>query len=181
MARTLDEVIEFACEIGYPVILRPAFTLGGTGGGFAHNENEVIELGKHALSLSLTHEVLVEKSILGFKEIEFEVIRDKNDTAIVVCSMENIDPVGVHTGDSMVVAPTQTLSKREYDLLSKAALDLIRALKIEGGCNVQFALDPFSFDYYVIEVNPRVSGLVRSPLKQQLIPLLESAARLRLD
>ncbi|MDO4500925.1 MAG: carbamoyl-phosphate synthase large subunit [Erysipelotrichaceae bacterium] len=157
IARNIDDVLKYANQIGYPVVLRPAFTLGGTGGGFAYNDEEVIEIGKNALKLSPVSEVLVEKSIKGYKEIEFEVMRDKNDTAIVICSMENIDPVGVHTGDSIVVAPCQTLSNKEYQLLRNAALSLIRELKIEGGCNVQFALDPFSFNYYVIEVNPRVS------------------------
>ena len=159
VARTIEEVVEYANKIGYPVVLRPAFTLGGTGGGFAYDDDEVIALGKNALKLSPVSEVLVEKSIKGYKEIEFEVMRDHNDTAIVICSMENIDPVGVHTGDSMVVAPCQTLSNKEYQLLRNAALTLIRELKIEGGCNVQFALDPFSFDYYVIEVNPRGPGV----------------------
>ena len=157
IARNIDDVVKYANLIGYPVVLRPAFTLGGTGGGFAYNDEEVLEIGKNALKLSPVNEVLVEKSIKGYKEIEFEVMRDANDTAIVICSMENIDPVGVHTGDSMVVAPSQTLSNKEYQLLRNAALSLIRELKIEGGCNVQFALDPFSFNYYVIEVNPRVS------------------------
>ena len=157
VAHTIEQVVEYANMIGYPVVLRPAFTLGGTGGGFAYNDEEVISLGKNALKLSPVSEVLVEKSIKGYKEIEFEVMRDANDTAIVICSMENIDPVGVHTGDSMVVAPAQTLSNKEYQMLRNAALSLIRELNIEGGCNVQFALDPFSFDYYVIEVNPRVS------------------------
>ena len=157
IARNIDDVVKYANLIGYPVVLRPAFTLGGTGGGFAYNDEEVLEIGKNALKLSPVNEVLVEKSIKGYKEIEFEVMRDANDTAIVICSMENIDPVGVHTGDSMVVAPSQTLSNKEYQLLRNAALALIRELKIEGGCNVQFALDPFSFNYYVIEVNPRVS------------------------
>ena len=157
VAHTIEQVVEYANLIGYPVVLRPAFTLGGTGGGFAYNDEEVISLGKNALKLSPVSEVLVEKSIKGYKEIEFEVMRDANDTAIVICSMENIDPVGVHTGDSMVVAPAQTLSNKEYQMLRNSALSLIRELKIEGGCNVQFALDPFSFDYYVIEVNPRVS------------------------
>ena len=157
IARNIDDVVKYANLIGYPVVLRPAFTLGGTGGGFAYNDEEVLEIGKNALKLSPVNEVLVEKSIKGYKEIEFEVMRDANDTAIVICSMENIDPVGVHTGDSMVVAPSQTLSNKEYQLLRNAALKLIRELKIEGGCNVQFALDPISFNYYVIEVNPRVS------------------------
>ena len=157
IANTVEEIVDSANRIGYPVILRPGFTLGGTGGGFAYNDEDARTIGKNALKLSPVSEVLVEKSILGYKEIEFEVMRDKNDTAIVICSMENIDPVGVHTGDSMVVAPAQTLTKKEYTMLSSAALNIIKELKIEGGCNVQFALDPFSFDYYVIEVNPRVS------------------------
>ncbi|HPD02590.1 MAG TPA: carbamoyl-phosphate synthase large subunit, partial [Clostridia bacterium] len=142
---------------GYPVIIRPAFTLGGTGGGFAENAGEVAEICKNALKISPVEQVLVEKSVKGFKEIEFEVIRDKADTAVSVCCMENVDPVGVHTGDSIVVAPSQTLTNREYQMLRTAALKIIRALKIEGGCNIQFALDPYSFEYYVIEVNPRVS------------------------
>ena len=157
LATNIDDIVKYANIIGYPVVLRPAFTLGGTGGGFADDDKEVIELGKNALKLSPVGEVLVEKSIKGYKEIEFEVMRDKNDTAIVVCTMENIDPVGVHTGDSIVVAPCQTLSNKEYQLLRNASLSIIRELKIEGGCNVQFALDPYSFSYYVIEVNPRVS------------------------
>ena len=157
VANSIEHAAEIAKKIGYPVILRPAFTLGGTGGGFADNETELRELMRTALELSPVHQVLVEKSIKGFKEIEFEVMRDANDTVIAICSMENLDPVGVHTGDSIVVAPAQTLSNKEYQLLRDSALKLIRALKIEGGCNVQFALDPLSFDYYLIEVNPRVS------------------------
>ncbi len=157
IATSIEEGIEAAKKIGYPVVLRPAFTLGGTGGGFADNEEELKELIKHSLSLSPVGQVLVEKSIKGYKEIEYEVIRDKNDTAITVCNMENLDPVGIHTGDSIVVAPSQTLTNKEYQLLRDSALKIIRALKIEGGCNVQFALDPHSFKYYLIEVNPRVS------------------------
>ncbi len=157
IANSMEEGVAAAEEIGYPVVLRPAFTLGGTGGGFADNEEEFREIMKNALQLSPVGQVLVEKSIKGYKEIEFEVMRDKNDTAITVCSMENMDPVGIHTGDSIVVAPAQTLTSKEYNMLRNAALRLIRALKIEGGCNVQFALDPQSFTYYVIEVNPRVS------------------------
>ena len=157
IARSIEEGIQAADEIGYPVILRPAFTLGGTGGGFADDEEELKVIMKNALKLSPVGQVLVEKSIKGFKEIEFEVMRDKNDTAITICSMENVDPVGIHTGDSIVVAPSQTLTNKEYGLLRTSALKIIRALEIEGGCNVQFALDPNSFDYYVIEVNPRVS------------------------
>ena len=128
-----------AHQIGYPVVLRPAFTLGGTGGGFAYNDDDLLEIAKNALKASPTSQVLVEKSIKGLKEIEFEVMRDKNDTAIVICGMENIDPVRVHTGDSMVVAPCQTLTDKEYEMLRNASLQILRALKIEGGCNVQFA------------------------------------------
>ncbi|MBQ1270766.1 MAG: carbamoyl-phosphate synthase large subunit [Clostridia bacterium] len=157
IAHSVEEIRQAAIDIGYPIVLRPAFTLGGTGGGFADDENELLELAENALRLSPVSQVLVEKSVKGYKEIEFEVMRDKNGTAIAICSMENIDPVGVHTGDSMVVAPAQTLTKKEYGMLHDAALRLITALKIEGGCNVQFALDPYSFNYYVIEVNPRVS------------------------
>ena len=157
IAHTMEECKNAALQIGYPVVLRPAFTLGGTGGGFADNEAELEEIAKHALSISPVHQVLVEKSIKGYKEIEFEVMRDSNDTAIAICSMENIDPVGIHTGDSIVVATSQTLTDREYHMLRDSALKLIRALKVEGGCNVQFALDPQSFRYYLIEINPRVS------------------------
>ncbi|MBR5595010.1 MAG: carbamoyl-phosphate synthase large subunit, partial [Alistipes sp.] len=157
ITNSIEEGIAAAKEIGYPVVLRPAFTLGGTGGGFADNEEELRDVMRNALALSPIHQVLVEKSIKGYKEIEFEVMRDKNDTAIAICSMENVDPVGIHTGDSIVVAPSQTLAAKEYNMLRSSALKLIRALKIEGGCNVQFALDPLSFKYYIIEVNPRVS------------------------
>ena len=157
ITHSIEEGVAAAEEIGYPVVLRPAFTLGGTGGGFADNEEELRDLMKNGLALSPVHQVLVEKSIKGYKEIEFEVMRDANDTAIAICSMENIDPVGIHTGDSIVVAPAQTLTNREYHMLRDSALKIIRALGIEGGCNVQFALDPESFNYYLIEVNPRVS------------------------
>lgn len=157
IAHSVEEILAVANRIEYPIILRPAYTLGGTGGGFAYNEEECKQLATSALIASPVGQVLVEKSIKGYKEIEYEVIRDKNDTAIVVCNMENIDPVGVHTGDSMVVAPSLTLTNPEYQMLRSASLSIIRALKIEGGCNVQFALDPLSKQYYVIEVNPRVS------------------------
>ena len=157
IATSIEEIKNAALKIGFPVILRPAFTLGGTGGGFADDLEELLPLAKNALKASPVNQVLVEKSIKGFKEIEFEVVRDKNDTAMAVCSMENLDPVGIHTGDSIVVAPAQTLTTKEYNMLRNAALKIIRALKIEGGCNVQFSLDPYSFKYYVIEVNPRVS------------------------
>ncbi len=154
---SVEEAVQVAEKITYPVVLRPAFTLGGSGGGFADNEQELREMMRNALAISPVHQVLVEKSIKGYKEIEFEVMRDKNDTAIAICSMENVDPVGIHTGDSIVVAPAQTLTNKEFQMLRDSALRLIRALKIEGGCNVQFALDPLSFKYYIIEVNPRVS------------------------
>ena len=185
IATTLEETLSAANEIGYPIILRPAFTLGGTGGGFADNDEELVELAKNALKLSPVNQVLVEKSIKGFKEIEFEVIRDKNDTALAVCSMENVDPVGIHTGDSIVVAPSQTLNTKEYSMLRNAALRIIKALKIEGGCNVQFALDPYSFKYYVIEVNPRVSRSSALASKASGFPIARVSAKiacgLRLD
>ena len=185
IATTVEEGRAAAGRIGYPVVLRPAFTLGGSGGGFAENEEELDLLMENGLKLSPVHQVLVEKSIKGFKEIEFEVMRDANDTAITVCSMENIDPVGIHTGDSMVVAPCQTLANREYQMLRDSALRIIRALKIEGGCNVQFALDPFSFQYYVIEVNPRVSRSSALASKATAYPIARVSAKiavgLRLD
>lgn len=178
VACSVEHAVEIARKIGYPVILRPAFTLGGTGGGFADNEEELRELMRTALDLSPVHQVLVEKSIKGFKEIEFEVMRDANDTVIAICSMENLDPVGVHTGDSIVVAPAQTLSNKEYQLLRDSALKLIRALKIEGGCNVQFALDPLSFDYYLIEVNPRVSRSSALASKAAGYPIARVSAKI---
>ena len=178
VADSVEKGVEIAKKIGYPVILRPAFTLGGTGGGFADNEEELKELMRTALDLSPVNQVLVEKSIKGFKEIEFEVMRDANDTVIAICSMENFDPVGVHTGDSIVVAPSQTLSNKEYQLLRDSALKLIRALKIEGGCNVQFALDPLSFDYYLIEVNPRVSRSSALASKASGYPIARVSAKI---
>lgn len=178
IAESMDEAIRAANEIGYPVVLRPAFTLGGTGGGFADNEEQLLEIAKNALALSPVHQVLVEKSIKGFKEIEYEVMRDANDTAITVCNMENIDPVGIHTGDSIVVAPSQTLTNKEYQLLRDSALKMIRALKIEGGCNVQFALDPFSFKYYLIEVNPRVSRSSALASKASGYPIARVSAKI---
>lgn len=178
VANSIEHGVEIAAKIGYPVILRPAFTLGGTGGGFADNEEELRELMRTALELSPVHQVLVEKSIKGFKEIEFEVMRDANDTVIAICSMENLDPVGVHTGDSIVVAPAQTLTNKEYQLLRDSALKLIRALKIEGGCNVQFALDPLSFDYYLIEVNPRVSRSSALASKASGYPIARVSAKI---
>ena len=178
IAHNIGECVAAAAHIGYPVILRPAFTLGGTGGGFADNEAELRELSKHALSLSPVHQVLVEKSIKGYKEIEFEVMRDKNDTAIAICSMENLDPVGIHTGDSIVLAPSQTLTNREYHMLRDSALKLIRALEVEGGCNVQFALDPESFSYFLIEVNPRVSRSSALASKASGYPIARVSAKI---
>lgn len=184
-ATTIEEVFDAAKKIGFPVILRPAFTLGGTGGGFAESEEELYELAKNALKLSPVNQVLVEKSIKGYKEIEFEVLRDANDSALVVCCMENVDPVGIHTGDSIVVAPSQTLTSKDYQILRNSAIRIIRALKIEGGCNIQFSLDPYSFQYYVIEVNPRVSRSSALASKASGYPIARVSAKiacgLRLD
>ena len=138
ITHSIEEAVQAANDIGYPVVLRPAFTLGGTGGGFADNESELRDIMKNALKLSPVHQVLVEKSIKGYKEIEYEVMRDKNDTVITICNMENIDPVGVHTGDSVVICPSQTLTSKECHILRDSALKIIRALKVEGGCNIQF-------------------------------------------
>ena len=182
---SMKEAIEAAKEIGYPVVLRPAFTLGGTGGGFAENEKELKEVMKNALALSPVKQVLVEKSVKGYKEIEFEVMRDSGDNAITICGMENVDPVGIHTGDSMVVAPIQTLSNHDFNMLKESSLKIIRALKIEGGCNVQFALDPNSSKYYLIEVNPRVSRSSALASKASGYPIAKVTAKvalgLRLD
>lgn len=178
IANSMEEGLEAAEKIGYPVVLRPAFTLGGTGGGFADNEEEFRTVMKNALSLSPVHQVLVEKSIKGFKEIEYEVMRDANDTAITICNMENLDPVGIHTGDSIVVCPSQTLTNKEYHMLRDSALRIIRALKIQGGCNVQFALDPNSFQYYLIEVNPRVSRSSALASKASGYPIARVSAKI---
>ena len=175
---SIEEAVTAAEQIGYPVILRPAFTLGGTGGGFAYGPQELREMMKNALALSPVHQVLVEKSIKGYKEIEYEVIRDANDTAITVCNMENLDPVGIHTGDSIVVAPSQTLTNKEYHMLRDAALRIIRALDVKGGCNVQFALDPHSFRYFVIEVNPRVSRSSALASKASGYPIARVSAKI---
>lgn len=152
-----EDALSFAQEIGFPIIIRPAYTLGGSGGGIAHNEQEYEEIVHSGIAMSPINQVLVEKSIAGYKEIEYEVMRDSNDTCIIVCNMENVDPIGIHTGDSIVVAPSQTLTNNDYQMLRSSAIKIIRALKIEGGCNVQYALDTVSNQYYVIEVNPRVS------------------------
>ncbi len=178
IAGSMEEGRIAAENIGYPVVLRPAFTLGGTGGGFAENERELLPLLKNGLALSPVSQVLIEKSIKGFKEIEYEVIRDKNDTAITVCNMENFDPVGIHTGDSIVVCPSQTLTNKEYQMLRDSALKVIRALEIEGGCNVQFALDPSSFQYYLIEVNPRVSRSSALASKASGYPIARVSAKI---
>lgn len=178
IATSMEEGLAVAQKIGFPVVLRPAFTLGGTGGGFAGNKEEFLPLMKNALSLSPVHQVLIEKSIKGFKEIEYEVMRDANDTAIAICNMENLDPVGIHTGDSIVVCPSQTLTNKEYHMLRNSALKIIRALKIEGGCNVQFALDPHSFQYYLIEVNPRVSRSSALASKASGYPIARVSAKI---
>ena len=178
IASTVEEGLEVAEKIGYPVVLRPAFTLGGTGGGFAETPEECRDLMKNALKLSPISQVLIEKSIKGYKEIEYEVMRDSEDTAITVCNMENLDPVGIHTGDSIVVCPSQTLTNKEYHMLRDSALKIIRALKIEGGCNVQFALDPKSFQYYLIEVNPRVSRASALASKASGYPIARVSAKI---
>ncbi|MBP1950730.1 carbamoyl-phosphate synthase large subunit [Virgibacillus litoralis] len=178
IVNSVDQACDFANTIGFPVIVRPAYTLGGTGGGMCYDERELKEIARNGLSLSPVNQCLIEKNIAGFKEIEYEVMRDKNDQAIVVCNMENVDPVGIHTGDSIVVAPSQTLSDREYQLLRNASLKIIRALEIEGGCNVQLALDPNSFNYYIIEVNPRVSRSSALASKATGYPIAKMAAKI---
>ena len=175
---SIEEAKEAAKRIGYPVVLRPAFTLGGTGGGFAYSEEELEEVGLNAFKLSPVHQVLIEKSVKGYKEIEFEVMRDSNDHAITICGMENIDPVGVHTGDSLVVAPIMTLSKEDEKMLNDSAIKLIRELKIAGGCNVQFALNPNSSEYYLIEVNPRVSRSSALASKASGYPIARVTAKI---
>ena len=174
----LEEAKKAAEKIGYPVVLRPAFTLGGTGGGFAYNEEELVEVGLNAFKLSPVHQVLIEKSVKGYKEIEFEVMRDSSDKAITICGMENIDPVGVHTGDSIVVAPIMTLSDHDLKMLNDSAIKIIRELKIEGGCNVQFALNPDSSEYYLIEVNPRVSRSSALASKASGYPIARVTAKI---
>ena len=178
VANDEDEGLEIARGIGFPVVLRPAFTLGGTGGGFADDETEFREMIRRALAISPTHQVLIEKSIKGYKEIEYEVMRDGNDTAIAICDMENIDPVGIHTGDSIVVCPTQTVSESDCAMLKSSALKIIRALRIEGGCNVQFALNPNSSEYYLIEVNPRVSRSSALASKASGYPIARITAKI---
>ena len=176
----VEDALEYAREIGYPVVVRPAYTLGGTGGGIAHNEQELHDICSNGLRLSRVSQVLIEKSIAGWKEIEYEVMRDHAGNCITVCNMENIDPVGVHTGDSVVVAPSQTLGDREYQMLRSSALNIITALGIEGGCNVQYALNPYSFEYCVIEVNPRVSRSSALASKATGYPIAKLAAKIAL-
>ena len=175
---SLDEARAAALEIGYPVVLRPAFTLGGTGGGFAYNEEELVEIGTNAFKLSPVSQVLIEKSVKGYKEIEFEVMRDSADNAITICGMENIDPVGVHTGDSAVVAPILSLNEHDFKMLNDSAIKIIRELKIEGGCNVQFALNPNSSEYFLIEVNPRVSRSSALASKASGYPIARVTAKI---
>lgn len=175
---TVEAAVDFAKKIGFPIIVRPAFTLGGTGGGMCNNEEELRQIAENGLKLSPVTQCLIERSIAGYKEIEYEVMRDSADNAIVVCNMENFDPVGIHTGDSIVFAPSQTLSDHEYQMLRDASLKIIRALKIEGGCNVQLALDPHSFNYYVIEVNPRVSRSSALASKATGYPIAKLAAKI---
>ena len=176
----IEEAKQAAARIGYPVVLRPAFTLGGTGGGFANDEKELEEIGLNAFKLSPVHQVLIEKSVKGYKEIEFEVMRDSNDNAITICGMENVDPVGVHTGDSIVVAPILSLNDHDLKMLNDSAIKIIRELKIEGGCNVQFALDPNSSQYYLIEVNPRVSRSSALASKASGYPIARVTAKIAL-
>lgn len=173
-----SELEQLLDHVSYPCIIRPAYTLGGTGGGVAHHRDELWEIGCRGLSLSLCHQVLVERSLLGWKELEYEVMRDSMDNCITICNMENLDPMGVHTGDSIVVAPSQTLSDIEYHILRTASLHIIRALKVEGGCNVQFAVNPHSFDYYVIEVNPRVSRSSALASKATGYPIARVSAKI---
>ncbi|WP_207085777.1 carbamoyl-phosphate synthase large subunit, partial [Clostridioides difficile] len=176
----LQAGLDYALTIGYPVVVRPAYTLGGTGGGIADNEEELREILSHGLQLSPVGQVLIEKSIKGWKEIEYEVIRDSKGNCIVVCNMENIDPVGVHTGDSIVVAPTQTLSNKECAMLKKASLDILNAVEVQGGCNVQFALNPHSFEYAVIEINPRVSRSSALASKATGYPIAKVSSKIAL-
>ena len=180
VVNTVEDGIKFTNTIGYPVVMRPAFTLGGSGGGIAHNEEELVEILSNGLRLSRVGEVLVERCIAGWKEIEYEVMRDANGNCITVCNMENIDPVGVHTGDSIVVAPSQTLGDKEYQMLRTSALNIISELNITGGCNVQYALNPDSFEYCVIEVNPRVSRSSALASKATGYPIAKVAAKIAL-
>ena len=178
IAKTLDECKKFIKTQGYPVIIRPAYTLGGTGGGIADNDTDLEILCKRGIESSTIRQILLEKSVAGWKEIELEVIRDRKDNCIIICSMENFDPVGVHTGDSIVVAPVQTLRDAEYQMLRNAALKIIRSLNIEGGCNIQYALNPVTSEYIVIEVNPRVSRSSALASKAAGYPIAKIAAKI---
>jgi carbamoyl-phosphate synthase large subunit len=175
---TLEEAKQVAEHLGFPIIVRPAYTLGGTGGGIAQNEAELIEITARGLHMSMIGQVMLEQCLIGWKEIEYEVMRDGADNCITVCNMENFDPMGVHTGDSIVIAPSQTLSDKEYQMLRTASLKIIRALGIEGGCNVQLALDPKSLQYYVIEVNPRVSRSSALASKATGYPIARVASKI---
>ncbi|WLR59954.1 carbamoyl-phosphate synthase large subunit [Pseudalkalibacillus hwajinpoensis] len=177
IAVTREEALTFAREIGYPIMVRPAYTMGGEGGGFAANDNALLEIVDRGLSLSPIHQVLIEKSMLGWKEIEYEVMRDENDTCMIVCNMENMDPVGIHTGDSIVVAPSQTLNDYQYQMLRNVSLKVIRAIDVIGGCNIQIGLNPESNDYYIIEVNPRVSRSSALASKATGYPIARMAAK----
>ena len=178
IANKVEECVDFVKKYGFPVIIRPAYTLGGTGGGFAKNYDELNEVCARGLEMSPIHQILLEQSVAGWKEIEYEVVRDSKDNCIVICNMENVDPVGIHTGDSIVVAPSQTLRDTEYQMLRRASIDIIRSLKIEGGCNVQFALDPESSKYIVIEVNPRVSRSSALASKATGYPIAKIASKI---
>jgi carbamoyl-phosphate synthase large subunit len=178
ICETAEEARAFRDQIGYPLIIRPAYTLGGTGGGIAWNDEQLEHFVHTGLDRSLIHQILLERYLVGWKEVEYEVMRDSNDTAITICNMENIDPMGVHTGDSIVVAPSQTLSDKEYQMLRTASLSIIRALGIEGGCNVQLALDPHSARYFVIEVNPRVSRSSALASKATGYPIARVSAKI---
>ena len=180
VVESVEDGIAFTNTIGYPVVLRPAYTLGGSGGGIAHDEEELVEILQNGLRLSRVGQVLVERCIAGWKEIEYEVMRDSHGNCITVCNMENIDPVGVHTGDSIVVAPSQTLGDKEYQMLRTSALNIISELNITGGCNVQYALNPDSFEYCVIEVNPRVSRSSALASKATGYPIAKVAAKIAL-
>jgi len=178
ICETAEEARAFRDQVGYPLIIRPAYTLGGTGGGIAHNDEQFEQFVRSGIDRSLIHQILLERYLKGWKEVEYEVMRDANDTAITICNMENFDPMGVHTGDSIVVAPSQTLSDKEYQMLRTASLEIIRALGIEGGCNVQLALDPHSASYYVIEVNPRVSRSSALASKATGYPIARVSAKI---
>ena len=180
VTQTLNDALQFAQQVHYPVIVRPAFTLGGSGGGIANTEDELRKIASSGLRQSPIHQILVEKCISGWKEIEFEVMRDGDGNVITICSMENFDPVGIHTGDSIVIAPAVTLADKEYQMLRTAALNIISAMEIEGGCNVQFALNPNSFEYAVIEVNPRVSRSSALASKATGYPIARVATKIAL-